>query len=239
MLCCRKVLFVTQCSVGRGMGEDAGAAHKAGVLPVHMLNSLWDLQTFKTSLKLHLSPAVNTKMGCHFKRDFRNPVSWYHSELSCMAKGAIGWSLPAKSSLLIWFSLPSVLFFGQMEESEQSWGLHKPQGRTEAGVPISSLMWFFKRGWDMYQPRSTKLIMARLTGPYLWCLLLLPGPAFAFSQCCCLPTADSQTSCYNNPKMICVSLSGLSFTWLSADVTVWDRAPFSWHQSQMLLRALC
>lgn len=103
MLCCRKILFVTLCSVGRGMGEDARAAHKAGLLPVHLLNSLWNLQAFKTSLKPHLSPAVNTKMGCHFKRDFRNPISWYYSELPCMAKGAIGWSLLAKSSLLFWY----------------------------------------------------------------------------------------------------------------------------------------
>lgn len=100
MLCCRKALFVTLCSVGREMGEDARATHKAGLLPVHLLNSLWDLQTFKTSLKLHLSPAVNTNMGCHFKRDSRNPVSWYHSGLSLTAKRASGWSLLAKSSLL-------------------------------------------------------------------------------------------------------------------------------------------
>lgn len=221
------------------MAEDARAAHKAGPLPVYLLNSLWDLQTFKTSLKLHLSPAVSTNMGCHFKRDSRNPISWSHSGLSLMTKRASGWSLLAKSSLLFCVFFYFYPFLGLMEESEQGWGLHKPQGRMEAGVPSSSLVWFVQRGWDMYQTRITRPVMARLTGPYLWSLLLLPGPAFAFSQPCCLPTAGSQTSCCNNPKLVCVSLNGLGFTWLSGDVTLWDRAPFPWHQPQMWLTALC
>lgn len=89
---------------------------------------------------------------------------------------------------------------------------------------------FFKRGWVMYQTKSTRFIMDTLTEPYLWCLLPLPGSAFTFSWRCWLPTADFQTSCCNNLIMFFVSFNGLGLALLLADVTVWDRAPFPWHQ---------
>lgn len=116
-----------------------------------MLNSLWDLQTFKTSLKLHRFPAVNTKMGCHFKSDTSKGILEILSAdttLSCPAWQKELLAEVFQQSLCCCFGFFSFCpFFGQMEESEQTWGLHKPQGRMEAGVPSSRLVWFFKRGW--------------------------------------------------------------------------------------------
>lgn len=86
----------------------------------------------------------------------------------------------------------------------------------------------------MYQTRNTKFIMDMLTAPYLWCLLLLLGSAFAFSWRCWLPTADFQTNCSNNLIIYIyififfILLNRLSLALLLADVTVWDGAPFPW-----------
>lgn len=90
----------------------------------------------------------------------------------------------------------------------------------------------------MYKTKNTRFIMDTLTEPYLWCLLPLPGSAFTFSWRCWLPTADFQTSCCNNLIMFFVSFNGLSLALLLADVTVWDRAPFPWHQPRIWLKTL-
>lgn len=136
---------------------------------------MWDLQTFETSLKPHLSPAVNTNMGCHFKRDFRNPVSWYYSETFFVAKRAIGWSLLVKSSLVFWFFFLLLPFFFFLSNGGVWAELRFAQtpGQDRGWCAKFQPRVIFQKGWDMYQPGISRCIMARLTGPYLWCLLLL------------------------------------------------------------------
>lgn len=200
---------------------------------------MWDLQTFETSLKPHLSPAVNTNMGCHFKRDFRNPVSWYHSETFFVAKRAIGWSLLVKSSLVFWvFFSPSALFFffvkwRSLSRAEVCTNPRAGQ-RLVCQVPASC---DFSKGVGYVPTRDLKVYNGQADRTLFVVPAAAAPAAFAFSWHCCLPTACSQTSRCNNPKMVCVLLNG--FTWLSADVTVWDRAHFPWHQPQIWLTAVC
>lgn len=114
MPCCGKVLFLMLCSVGRETGDGAGAARKAGLLAFHLLlNSLWDLQIFKTAC-ISLQPLMKT-WAVTSKGILEIPSA--DITLSCPSwhyYGATNWNLLAMYSFFFFFlspSLPSLPFF--------------------------------------------------------------------------------------------------------------------------------
>lgn len=131
MLCCGKVLFLMLCSAGREIGDGARAAHKAGLLALHLLlNSLQDLQIFKTAC---MSFQMLMKTWAITSKGILEILS-ADSTLNCPS-----WQMELLTEIF-WQRTP---FFGQTEEPEQSWGLYKHRGRMEASVPSTSLVWFF------------------------------------------------------------------------------------------------